>query len=75
MDCYNVLSLDDYLVKQGGRLPEDTAIRLLLPSLDGLGAVHSKGFLRRDMKPQDIYLAKTDAAGVRPILLDFGAVR
>ncbi len=47
----------------------------MLPILDGLRAVHAKGFLNRDVKPANIYLAKTDAGGTRPILLDFGGVR
>ncbi|KAA6187936.1 serine/threonine protein kinase [Thiohalocapsa marina] len=75
MDYYDGLSLEEYLDKQGGRLSEDSAIRLMMPILDGLRAVHAKGFLHRDLKPQNIYLAKTDTGGLRPILLDFGAAR
>jgi len=47
----------------------------MLPILDGLRAVHAKGFLHRDVKPANIDLAKTDTGGTRPILLDFGAAR
>ncbi|KAA6182484.1 DUF1566 domain-containing protein [Thiohalocapsa marina] len=75
MDYYEGLSFAEYLEQQGGRVPEETAVQLMLPILDGLRAVHAKGFLHRDVKPQNIYLAKTDAGGVRPILLDFGAAR
>ncbi|KAA6187937.1 DUF1566 domain-containing protein, partial [Thiohalocapsa marina] len=75
MDYYEGLSFAEYLEQQGGRVPEETAVQLMLPILDGLRAVHAKGFLHRDVKPQNIYLAKTDVGGVRPILLDFGAAR
>ena len=75
MDYYQGLSLGEHLERQGGRLPEDQAKQLMLPILDGLRAVHAKGFLHRDIKPQNIYLARMDSGGVRPILLDFGAAR
>jgi serine/threonine protein kinase len=47
----------------------------MLPILDGLRAVHAKHFLHRDIKPQNIYLARIDSGGTRPVLLDFGAAR
>jgi len=37
--------------------------------------VHAQGFLHRDIKPQNIYLARVAVKGSRPILLDFGAAR
>ena len=75
MDYYQGFSLAEYLDQQGGRIPEEQAKQLMLPILDGLRAVHAKGFLHRDIKPQNIYLARLDSGGVRPILLDFGAAR
>ena len=72
MDYYDGLTLAEYLTRQpGGKLPEEQAIGILLPILDGLREVHAKGFLHRDIKPANIYLT----AGNRPILLDFGAAR
>jgi len=75
MDYYQGLSLAEHLERHGGRLPEEQAKQLMLPILDGLRAVHAKGFLHRDIKPQNIYLARLDSGGTRPILLDFGAAR
>ena len=79
MEYYEGLTLAEHLERQGGpgggRVPEETAKQLLRPVLDGLRAVHAKGFLHRDIKPQNIYLARTEGGGVRPILLDFGAAR
>ncbi len=74
MDYYAGLTLAEHLECQGGRLPEEQARTLMLPILCGLRAVHAKGFLHRDIKPQTIYLARTEG-GVRPILLDFRAAR
>ena len=74
MDYYPGVPLAGHLERQG-RLPEEQAKELLLPILDGLRAVHAKGLLHRDIKPQNIYLAQLESGGVRPILLDFGAAR
>ena len=75
MDYYQGISLAEHLERQGGRLPEEQAKQVMLPILDGLRAVHAKHFLHRDIKPQNIYLARIDSGGTRPILLDFGAAR
>lgn len=76
MDYYQGLTLGEYLDRQpGGRLPEPTALALLQPILDGLRAIHGAGLLHRDVKPANIYLARTDSGGARPILIDFGAAR
>ncbi|WPL17893.1 Serine/threonine-protein kinase StkP [Thiorhodovibrio winogradskyi] len=76
MDYYRGCSLAEHLERQpDSRMREPDALALMQPILDGLRAVHAKGFLHRDIKPQNIYLAQTDSGGVRPILLDFGAAR
>jgi len=76
MECYAGLTLADYLDRKGGRLPESEALALMQPVLDGLRVVHTMGLLHRHIKPQNIYLARLDGGGVRPILLDFvGAAR
>lgn len=56
-----------------GRLPLDrpTLLRIVSPLLDGLEAIHSTGFLHRDIKPGNIYM-RADGA---PVLLDFGSAR
>jgi serine/threonine protein kinase len=71
MNFYEGTTLAAHLEQKGGRLPEKIALSILLPVLDGLREVHAKGFLHRDIKPQNIYLTKT---GI-PILLDFGSAR
>ena len=72
MDYYDGVTLADHLSQQPqGKLPEKTAVGIMMPILDGLREVHAKNFLHRDIKPQNIYLT----TGNRPILLDFGAAR
>lgn len=71
MDYLQGMNLAEYLTTKGGRLTEQEAGEIMLPILNGLQEVHAKGFLHRDIKPQNIFVT---AAG-RPILLDFGAAR
>lgn len=71
MDYYEGITLAEYLLQKGGKLPEKTAIDIMLPILDGLREIHQRGFLHRDIKPQNIYLSVEG----RPILLDLGAAR
>ncbi len=71
MDYLQGVNLAEHLTLQGGRLTEQQAAEIMLPILDGLQEVHAKGFLHRDIKPQNIYVT----ANGRPILLDFGAAR
>ncbi|EIC22776.1 protein kinase domain-containing protein [Thiorhodovibrio frisius] len=76
MDFYQGCSLTEHLARlPDSRMSEPDALALMQPILDGLRAVHAKGFLHRDIKPQNIYLAQTETGGVRPILLDFGTAR
>lgn len=71
MDYLQGNSLQDHLINLGGRMPEQEALDTMLPVLAGLREVHAKGFLHRDIKPQNIYITSTG----RPILLDFGTAR
>lgn len=71
MDYYEGMTLAEYLDRQGGKVSEKTAIDIMMPIMDGLREVHEKGFIHRDIKPQNIYLTTQG----RAILLDFGAAR
>lgn len=71
MEYHKGRPLDQVVADEGGWLSEDRALQIILPILKGLDAVHNKGFLHRDIKPQNIYITDN---GV-PILLDFGASR
>ena len=71
MDYLQGVNLAEYLHSKGGRLSEQQASEIMMPIIDGLQEVHAKGFLHRDIKPQNIYVTSNG----RPILLDFGAAR
>jgi len=71
MDYYDGVTLDEFLRRRSGKIPEKLAVDIMMPILDGLREVHAQGFLHRDIKPQNIYLTQSG----RPILLDFGAAR
>jgi serine/threonine protein kinase/Tol biopolymer transport system component len=63
-------SLARMLKMRGGKLDEPSLLRIFIPILNGLQAVHEAGLLHRDIKPDNIYLR----ADHSPILIDFGAV-
>lgn len=64
-------SLGEYLKRHGPRLDEQTMLRIFIPILNGLNAVHEAGMLHLDIKPENIYL-RSDGS---PMLIDFGSVR
>jgi len=59
------------LLRRIAQPDEDMLLKILLPLLDGLHAVHEQGFLHRDIKPSNIFIRDTGA----PLLIDFGAAR
>ncbi len=63
-------SLKQY-VKEGNALDEKAVIDMFIPLCKGLAVVHSKKFLHRDIKPDNI-LVRDDQSMV---LLDFGSAR
>jgi len=56
-----------------GKLSVDDALDLFLAIMDGVSAVHERGVVHRDLKPDNIFLvaSRTGGAGV-PKVLDFG---
>lgn len=64
-------SLADFLRRNGPRLDEQTLLRVFIPILNGLNAVHEAEMLHLDIKPENIYLRKDGS----PMLIDFGSAR
>ncbi|MBI3545813.1 MAG: protein kinase [Gammaproteobacteria bacterium] len=64
-------SLADYLRRNRNRLDEPTLLRIFIPILNGLHAVHETNMLHLDIKPENIYLRKDES----PMLIDFGSAR
>jgi serine/threonine-protein kinase len=51
------------------------AVRLLLPILSGMVAVHARGIVHRDLKPENVFLSHDDGGRLEPKLLDFGIAK
>ncbi len=51
------------------------AIQMLLPIIDGLSVAHAIGIVHRDVKTENIFLARDASGRVQPKLLDFGVAR
>ena len=64
-------SLDKYMSHHGGRLSVERANELLIPVMEALDWVHSKGIVHRDIAPDNIIVTKDGRAK----LIDFGAAR
>jgi serine/threonine protein kinase len=71
MEFLDGVTFEEFLSRRGGRITFETAMRVVLPAMDALSAVHAEGILHRDISPDNIYL--TRAGKVK--LIDFGAAR
>jgi hypothetical protein len=61
-------------VMKAGPLSPERAIPILAQLAEGLGAIHEKGIVHRDIKPQNVVLTPTPR-GDQARLLDFGIAR
>ncbi len=64
-------TLAEYLKQLGQKLDESNLLRIVMPILNGLNAVHEVGLLHLDIKPDNIYLRQDGS----PMLIDFGSAR
>lgn len=64
-------NLTQYIENHGGKLSYEEAEKLLLPLMSAMSAVHARGIIHRDIKPDNILITED---GV-PKLLDFGSAR
>ena len=71
MDYIEGKSFDNYIKEKGGKISYEEAKNILVPVMDALNIVHSKGIVHRDVTPDNIYI--TNDGVVK--LLDFGAAR
>jgi serine/threonine-protein kinase len=62
------------VIHERGSLPPTEMLAILEPLCEALGAAHAMGLVHRDVKASNVILG-TDAAGSRPVLLDFGLVK
>ncbi|MBR1693253.1 MAG: protein kinase, partial [Lachnospiraceae bacterium] len=71
MDYLEGQNLKQYIDSKGGKLEWEAAWNLLVPVADALFAVHAKGIIHRDVKPENIFIKKDGSVK----LIDFGAAR
>ncbi len=59
-----------------GAMPPEEAVRVILAAMRGVAEVHRQGVVHRDLKPDNIYLARgADGGEPVPKVLDFGVSR
>ena len=71
MEYIDGMSLKAYLVSQGGKIPFEQALTILLPVMQALAQVHALNLTHRDISPDNIFIT----SGGESKLLDFGAAR
>jgi hypothetical protein len=58
-----------------GRLSAAVAVDTLLGVLAGVGAAHAAGITHRDLKPHNVFLARSPEGCVFPVVIDFGVAK
>ncbi len=58
-----------------GRVPVEQAAPIAHSILDALAAAHAAGVVHRDLKPDNVFLARDAAGSIQVKLLDFGLAR
>ena len=71
MEFMEGVNLKQYMERHGGPLPVHEANKILLPVMEALDWVHSKGIVHRDISPDNIMIRGDGKAK----LIDFGAAR
>ena len=71
MEYIEGVDLKEYTARNGGKLTENEALKIMTTLCDSLIIIHSIGVLHRDISPDNIYLTKDGTVK----LLDFGAAR
>jgi serine/threonine-protein kinase len=77
MDLLEGESLDRVLSRRR-KLPASEVVSILVPLVGAVRAAHLRGVLHRDLKPQNVFLARDDAEPPAPpvvMLLDFGLAK
>jgi len=71
MEYLDGMNLKKYLNCHGGHLGTDETVQILLSVIEALKAIHAKGYLHRDISPDNIFVCKDGLVK----LIDFGAAR
>ncbi len=70
MEYIDDVLLKDYLDKQGKVDPE-TAVSIIMPIIEAVKKIHSKGIIHRDISPDNIFITSENSIKV----FDFGAAQ
>jgi serine/threonine-protein kinase len=62
-------------LKRRERVSPTKAIQVLLPIADALVVAHGRGVVHRDLKPDNVFLARLADGRVQPKILDFGIAK
>lgn len=65
----------DTVLRREAPLSVERVERILSQLAQGLAAIHAKGIIHRDMKPDNVMLTRTAEGGEQARLLDFGIAR
>ncbi len=64
------------LLRRRGKLSPETAAEILMPIMAALRAAHARGIIHRDIKPDNVFIARDEETGEEiPKLLDFGIAK
>jgi serine/threonine protein kinase len=67
-------TLADRLEREGV-IPAAEAVDVMLAVMSAAASVHERAVVHRDLKPDNIFLARTATRSIQPKLLDFGVVK
>jgi serine/threonine-protein kinase len=62
-------------LKREGKLPVSLTIEVMLPVFSAMAAVHERGAVHRDLKPDNLFLVRARGSQVVPKVLDFGIAK
>ena len=74
MDYVEGITLKAEMKKNGGKLPVQRVLALVIPLISQLEQLHRESIIHRDIKPDNLMLVK-DPQGEHLVLLDFGSAR